>query len=314
MFLLVYQICVAIFLLQGILLPILVLGAGIAWYRQARRVESLRKKLRLEPAEPAAELPETLLAGLPKLAPLNCRHCGGAILLRDRDIICPSCQQTGELPPDYAAAMSLKAGAVGLLKRALANWRVANVVTHPVSRWSYRLMIFVEPLVLFPVVLIGSNVFPNAPVDHLFGRLNPTVGFVLMLAAFLGFVIWMVVFLFLAGLGASLRAKLPQVPRPDARVRQPEAASCQACGGAIAYDAGDFACLCRYCDVENYRAEFVGRERARAAKQGTKTRSALFGAMEIIDDFLGIFFITALFLVAAAVLLCLFYAVKNLLT
>ena len=313
MFLIFYEACVLIFLLQGILLPVLVVGAGCIWNRQSKCLEALRKELQPGPmkAGKGDDPPETLLAGLPKLTPLNCRHCGAAILLREHDTICPSCQRTGELPPDYAAATTLKAQAVSLLKRALRNWRTANLVTHPASRWFFRAMIFVEPLVLFPMVLIGSNVFPNAPIDRTFGKINPNIAMLLMLAAFLGFVIWMVIFIFLAGLGNGLRSKLPNVPKPDQRVRQPENGNCQACGGAIAYDAGDFACLCRYCDVENFRAEFVSRERARIAKQGTKTKSALFGAMEIIDEFLGTFFITLFLLVIAAVLLCLFYAVKN---
>ena len=172
-------------------------------------------------------------------------------------------------------------------------------------------MIFAEPLVLFPCVLIGSNVYPNTKFDRLFASLPPTVGALVMGAAFLGFVIWMIIFILLANLSRSLRAKLPMVPATDEKVTHLETASCQACGGAVQYDEGDFACLCTYCNVENFRVQFTRRERTRSEKQATATKSVLFGAMEILDDFVATFFFTAGILVIAAVLLAIFCAIRN---
>ena len=78
-------------------------------------------------------------------------------------------------------------------------------------------------------------------------------------------------------------------------------------------DAGDFAGICSYCNVENFRVRFVRRARTLAEEQKTRTKSTLFGAMEIIEDFVGTFFFVLLMLVTASILLTIFYTIKNLL-
>ena len=130
-------------------------------------------------------------------------------------------------------------------------------------------------------------------------------------AAFLGFVIWMIIFILLANLSRNLRTKLPLVPATDEKVTRLETASCQASGGAVQYDAGDFACLCSYSNVENFRVQFTRRERTRSENQATATKSVLFGAMEILDDFVATFFFTTGILIIAAVLLPIFCAIRN---
>jgi hypothetical protein len=54
-------------------------------------------------------------------------------------------------------------------------------------------------------------------------------------------------------------------------------------------------------------------KRARSEEQKTRTKSLLFGAMEILEDFGGTFFFVSAILVGASMLLTIFYAVKNLL-
>jgi hypothetical protein len=110
-----------------------------------------------------------------------------------------------------------------------------------------------------------------------------------------------------------LRKSLPVVPVFEGKLRGGETANCEACGGAIEYDRGDFACICSYCNVENFRVRFARRERAQAEKQKTQTKSVLFGAMEILDDFVGTFFFVSLILVGGSILLGVIYAAKNLL-
>ena len=95
----------------------------------------------------------------------------------------------------------------------------------------------------------------------------------------------MVVFLMLFIMAKSLRAQLPALPVITKEVHRRETAQCQACGGGIEYDAGDFACVCPYCHVENFRVQFVRNERAREEKQTTQVKSVLFHAMQIIDDY-----------------------------
>ena len=315
MFAYLYQVCLVVFLLQGFGLPFLPAVSGALWWRLSRRLEALRKEVKADRRKGVEtdKAFERMLERLPKLRPLNCESCGGALLLRESATLCPYCGARGRPPEDYAGALRLKAEAGVLLKSAVRHWRVANLLTNPLVRWTFLLLIFAEPLVIFPAVVIGSNVFPDAPVDRAFAALGEDWAFLLMLSSFLGFVIWMVVFIFLAGLSKSLRVKLPVVPVFEGTARGRETASCQTCGGAVEYDAGAFACLCDYCNVENFRARFVRRERTRTEKQGAATRSALFGAMEIIEEFLGTFFFVLLFLVGASILLTLVYAVKNLL-
>jgi hypothetical protein len=310
-----YQGCLVVFLLQGVSLPFLPLVSGVLWRRRNRRLESLEKELKLARRKQvkADKTLESILKGLPVLRPLNCKNCGGSLLLQESETLCPYCQTRGELPKDYAAAVRLKSKVARLLRSAVRHWRAANVLTHPLLRWGFFLMIFVEPLVLFPAVVVGSNVYPDTVFDRAFGELSMAAGTLLMISAFFGFIIWMVVFILLASLCKGLRRKLPVVPVFEGETRDREAASCRACGGGIEYDAGDFACLCGYCNVENYRARFVRRARARSEEQRTRTKFVLFGAEEIIEDFVGTFFFTTLILFGAAVLLSAFYALKYLL-
>src|SRR5215213_3222513 len=172
-------------------------------------------------------------------------------------------------------------------------------------------MIFAGPFVLFPVVLVGSNLFRDTWADRGLKSLGETAGFLVMLAAFLGFIVWMFVFICLAMLAKSLRKNLPVAPVFGERVRRFEAASCQACGGAIEYDAGAFACACAYCNVENFRVRFARRERERSERRKTRTKSALFGASEVIEEFVATFFFVLLILASACVLLVAVRALQN---
>jgi Zn finger protein HypA/HybF involved in hydrogenase expression len=315
LFLYFYHVCLVIFLLQGISTPFLLLSSGLLWWKQSQRLESLKKELKLSRGKKikSDQIFESILNGLPKLRPLNCINCGAGVLLQETGTFCPHCQTRGDLPEDYAAAVSLKSQVKSLLKSAIRQWRAANVLTYPLVRWIFFLLIFIEPLVLFPTVVIGSNVFPNTWFDRAFEALGETTAFLVMLAAFFGFIIWMIVFIFLTALSKSLRKKLPVVPVFESEIRGSETASCQACGGGIQYDAGDFACICGYCNVENFRVRFARRKRAQAEKQKTQTKSVLFGAMEILEDFVGTFFFVSAILVGASILLAISYGIKNLL-
>src|SRR5215207_8693030 len=306
-----YQVCLVIFLLQGFSTPFLPILAGLVWRRQSRRLESLGGELGRARGKKAdsGKTFEAVLDALPKLRPLSCGNCGGSLLLREAETFCPYCGTRDELPEDYAAAVSLKSRVRNLHRSAVRHWRAAHVLTYPPVSWAFFLLIFVEPLVLFPAVVIGSNVYPDTWFDRAFEALGGAATFLVVLPAFFGFIIWMVVFIFLTSLSKSLRVKLPVVPVLEGGTRGREAESCQACGGGIEYDAGAFACLCGYCNVENFRARFVRRERARSEE----LKSALFGAMEIIEEFVGTFFLVSLILVGASVLLTIFYAIKNLL-
>lgn len=316
MFYYFYQVCVAVFLAQGVSIPVLLALSGWLWWRQSRRLEDLRAELKASTPKPSKgakplDLPELILKSLPVLKPLNCANCGGSVLLRETETFCPYCETRAAAPEDYAATSALKSEVKKIYASAVRHWRVANVLTFRPARWFFVLMIFAEPFVLFPVVLIGSSLFRESWADRALESMGETASFFVGLAAFLGFIVWMVVFICLAALAKSLRRNLPVVPVFEARVRRFETASCQACGGAIEYDAGAFACACAYCNVENFRVRFARRERALSEQQKTQTKSALFGATEIIEEFVGTFFFVLLILAFACVLLVIVYAIKN---
>ena len=315
MFLYFYQIGLVVFLLQGVLTPLLVIAAGFVWQRQNRHLSAFELELREAKAMGrAAGRLESIIDRLPKLKPLNCSSCGAGMLLHADETLCSHCGVKGPLPDDYAAAVTLRPLVAGLVRSALRHWRLANFLTHPIVRSSFFLLIFFEPLVLFPVVLIGSNIYPDTWFDRAFTALGESGTFLIVLSAFFGFIIWMVVFIFLSTLSKSLRKDLPLKPKFETdEISARETGNCQACGGGIEYAGGDFACLCAYCSVENFRVQFVSSERAASESRRSKTRSLLFGAMAIVEDFAGTFFFVLTILVGASVLLSLFYAVKNIL-
>jgi hypothetical protein len=190
MFVYFYQVCLVIFLAQGILSPVLIIFSGVSWRRRSRKLEKLRRQIeRLRGKEIKIDARyESILQSLPKLKPLKCKSCGAGVLLRQTETFCPNCHTRGDLPEDYAATVSLKSQSKGLLKSALKHWRAANVLTHPLLSWSFFLLIFIEPLVIFPTVLIGSNLFPDTWFDRAFESLGETAALVIMLPAFLGFI------------------------------------------------------------------------------------------------------------------------------
>lgn len=317
MFYYFYQVCVAVFLAQGVSIPLLLALSGWLWWRQGARLERLKAESEVSTPKPAkgagpSDPHEQILKSLPVLKPLNCANCGGSVALRESETFCPYCETRAPAPEDYAAASGLKAEVKKIYASAVRHWRVANVLTFRPARWLFLLMIFAEPFVIFPAVLVGSSVFRESWADRALESLGETASFFVGLAAFLGFIVWMVVFICLAALAKSLRDKLPVVPVFGERARRFEAANCQACGGAIEYDAGALACACAYCNVENFRVRFARRERALSERQRTQTKSALFGASEVIEEFVGTFFFVLLILTIGSVLLVIVRAIKNL--
>jgi Zn finger protein HypA/HybF involved in hydrogenase expression len=313
MFLSFYLACSAIFLIQGLALPVLVLISGLVWRRQRREIDAFNTELQLAQHENLKSSPslDVVLQALPKLQPLMCDHCGAGLLLQETQTFCPHCQKRGGLPEDYAAVTSLRLQIQAALKRAIRYWWAARVLSFRPLNWIFFLMIFAEPFVLFVTVLVGSSTFRETWLDKQFALLGETASFLIMLTAFCGLFIWMFLFIFLASLSKSLRTSLPAVPVFDPEIRGKKTASCQACGGGIEYEAGDFACICSYCNVDNYRVEFAKSERAKAEKGKTRAKSALFAAMGILEDYVGTFFFVGLILGGAFILLVIWIALTG---
>ncbi len=299
----VYNFSVVVFFLQGLSIPFLLLGSGALWRRQNRRLEALRakKKRTLKPSGRKEERLEAILGSLPRLRPLNCVNCGGAVLLRDTEAECPSCGARTDLPEDYAATASLRHEVTALVQSALAHWRVARFLTHPVTGVALFLLALFEFL-LFPVVLIGAATYSDSWLDPALQRIEDIGGSLgIGVTAFVGWFLWMFMFPMLRSVSKAARQQMPAPSVLATGTGEREASSCQSCGGGIEYGSGDFACVCNYCNVVNYREQFARGELTKAQTERTKASSVLFGAMEVIDDVNGTFlFVMAILIVGFA--------------
>jgi Zn finger protein HypA/HybF involved in hydrogenase expression len=315
-----YEILSAIFIFQGVALPFLILFAAISSFRQYDRLEGLKKEVearREKKGKPDGNS-QAVLRALRKLKPLNCHKCGAGVLLQTDGILCPNCQTRDALPPDYGEVVALKPRIKRLAKSAMAHWRAAKALIHPVTRWTFFFLIFAEPGVILPALLVGGEVFryQKTWMDRTLGSMNEMLGgssdtmsgpllWLVGAPAFCGIFIWMIVFIFLSSLSKDLNRKLPAAPSLAKSAHGPQTGNCQACGGGLEYDAGDFASICSYCHVENLRVQFVRRERQKGERTEKETKSALFAAMTIIDDFVGTFWVVSVILGIGFVLLLL---------
>ena len=111
MFRTIYEIALVIFLLQGVLIPVLLLFSGIALSRQLARLTVMEKAVERDRRQRREGL-DALLKALPKLDPLHCDACGSPVALEARSARCISCATVSDLPADYRATR--------ILRRALA--------------------------------------------------------------------------------------------------------------------------------------------------------------------------------------------------
>ena len=287
----IYEVGLAVFLLQGALIPVLLLLSGTMWFRQMARLSGMERELAGERKQHRKTL-TSLLGLVPKLQPLNCTNCGSVVALEVESVTCTSCDSAAELPRDYVATVKLRRTMNRLTGAAIRHWLLARVLTSTLVRWFFFLMIFAEPLI-FMIVLIGSETYRDTFFDGALEGMGEAWAFTLMLLSFAGFILWMIVFIFLSNLSKELRRDLPGFPHyRQKEIRRIEYSTCGSCGGGIRFGAHRFACLCNYCGVENFRAEHARRERATSEERQIMTKGTLFGAMEIVEDFIGTFFVT----------------------
>ena len=298
----IYEIALVIFLLQGLLIPVLLLASGIALSRQLARLSVMERAVDRDRRQRREGL-DALLQSLPKLDPLQCDSCGSPVALEARSARCISCASVSELPADYRATRILRRALARVAAAAIRDWRIARVLASRPVLWLLRIMVVVEPL-LFVLVMIGAATFGDTFVDRAIEELPNELEYGLMTLAICGFIIWTIVFLMLAALAKDVRRKVP--PFPDVHpgeVGAAEYAACEGCGGGIAFRPGSFAALCPYCAVATFRPAFARRERERSREQEVSTRASMFGALEIIGDFTAFFFITMAIMSVAFVIL-----------
>ena len=292
-----YQTCVVIALLQGISLPLVVLVFRSLSRRQRQESAVLKAELNLvrgvRGRSSSTDISKLIHDDLPRLQPLNCAACGAGVLLKETGTLCPHCETTGSLPEDYAAAVSLRTEVTKLLKSAVRHWRVANILTLPLITGSLIALGVLEPLLaLLLSALVQTR--DNTLADKLMAWLGTPLDSLVYLFLICGVVIWSLMFLCLAVTGFELRKKLPLVPVFAEKLRSTETAVCHSCNGAIEYDGDDFACICSYCNVENFRVRFTRRKRAETEQQKTRTNFALFGARRIIENYVTLVYVGAL--------------------
>ena len=85
------------------------------------------------------------------------------------------------------------------------------MLTSTPVRWFFFLMIFGEPL-MFTIVLIGSETYSDTFFDRALEGMGEAWAFTVMLLGFAGFILWMIVFIFLTNLAKELRRELPGFP------------------------------------------------------------------------------------------------------
>ena len=288
-----------IFLFQGLSLPFIVLFAYLTFARQWKQSELIEKRGRASQVR-AAFAPSA--AGLPEFRPLNCPHCGSGLLLDSSGTLCPNCKQRGDLPKDYQRTAVLKSRVERLLASALRCWRLARLLTSRPVTWLLCALLLFVPLVMFPIVLVGSDKYHDTILDRWLApyRHTPLPDLVAMISLVGGSAWWLGIAI-LASLGNEMRKKLPVFPVQTKELRDTATANCQSCGGAIQYQRGSFAAICGYCHVENYRARFARTENQRAEQQETQTQFLLFDALTIVNNYLfKIWILGAMILVVVA--------------
>lgn len=300
----VYEVSATVFLLQGALLVPLLLLSGFAWYRHMTRLSGLEREIGEDGKRRKATL-DGLLRALPQLEPLSCRSCGAALALDEAAMVCTGCRTQAPLPENYAATIALRRKLRGLARAAVRHWLVARVLISFPARAFFFLMIFAEPAI-FGMVLIGAVEYPDSIFDRALAAMGEGWSYLLVGLSFAGFIIWMIIFIMLGATAKELRKSLGGYPAfLRRRARTEYFSNCQTCGGGVHFAPRDLVRMCGYCGVENFRADEARRDRAEAEEEHLLTRSSLFGAMEIIEDFVGTFFFTLAILSIGFLLLAL---------
>ena len=306
----IYDVSATLFLLQGVLLVPFTILLGALSFRQSARLEAVGAALDSDRKRHERTL-KSLLTALPKLVPLHCAACGGAVALGVTSNECVSCHTRVAPPADYAATMSLRRRLKRLTRAAVSHWLLARVLTSGPAGWLFTLAIVAEPAI-FLVTLIGASTYRDTWLDRLLDGLGEGPAAALGLLSFGGFIIGIVAFIMLAGLSRDLRKKLPVFPVfASGRAEETDFSTCRSCGGGLRYDRRAFAALCDYCGVENYRADHGRRDHGEAVGERSRTRASLFGAMQIVEAFTGLFFFTMLIMVGAFLLLSILIALRE---
>jgi Zn finger protein HypA/HybF involved in hydrogenase expression len=296
---------ILILLFQGLSLPFGVVIVYFICMRQWKQLVAIQKH-----AGTAARRGSFHEAGrgLPAFEPLKCSKCGAGLVLEPDALHCGNCGHQSSVPPDYRAAVALKQNLQRLLRSAQGAWRFAWALTSRPARLLLVLLIAAQVLAFVPLALID---FDRRPDTAVFRYLATFPEGPLFFVGVLGEASWLIGLCLLIDLSKRLRRGLPVFPLLTQELKVSETATCQSCGGAIHYDHRDFAAICPYCHVENFRVQSTRTARGRDEKHQSRVEFTLFGALNIVNEFLWTIWIWGAMAVAAALVIAGKIALSN---
>jgi hypothetical protein len=221
-------------------------------------------------------------------------------LLDPDSLRCPNCGHQCRVPPDYRAALVLKQNLQRLLRSAQAAWRFAWALTSIPARILLVLLIVAQALAVVPLALLDFDRRPDTAVFRFLATFPEGPVFFI---GVLGEASWLIGLCLLIDISKRMHRNLPVFPALSPEVQKRETATCQSCGGAIEYDRGDFATICPYCHVENFRVQSTRTARGRGEKQQAQMEFTLFGALNIVNEFLWTTWIWGAMAAAAALII-----------
>ncbi len=284
------QLLMTIFFVQGIIVPIALLLLSIIYFfqnQQFKKLHSIAMK-----SKPKERYTKRLLENLPVLQPLKCQNCAAGVVLGKTKMYCPHCRSQSSLPSDYVTAMELKLEVKKSFKKAMAALKTAKHLTHPLVYELFTLLGFIQlgmVWFLFQAVnIIGQEGFWLTPylnqVAQQFGFSKENIGYFVFTFSVSSFIVCLSLIGITWGLAiciASLRQEIPELPSVSFSRSEQMFDQCRACGGGVVFSSNNFACICSYCNTENYRAQFTQNEHTRQASNLQTNSAFLFEALHI---------------------------------
>ncbi|EDY17591.1 hypothetical protein CfE428DRAFT_4889 [Chthoniobacter flavus Ellin428] len=288
---------ILVLLFQGLSLPFGVVAVYFLCMRQWKQLVAIQKHAGSAARRGAFH---EATRGLPAFEPLKCSKCGAGLLLEPEALHCGNCGHQCSVPPDYRAAVVLEQKLQRLLRSAQGAWRFAWVLTSRPARILLVLLIAAQVFALVPLAMLDFDRRPDTAVFRYLATLPEGP---LFFTGVLGEASWFIGLCLLIDLSKRMRRDLPVVPVLSQELKVSETTSCQSCGGAIHYDHRAFAVICPYCHVENFRVQSTRTARGRDEKHQARVEFALFGALNIVNEFLWTIWIWGAMAVAAALVI-----------
>ncbi len=275
------------FLIHALLIPICLVLAF--WYGMEH--DSRIKALEQTFGKPnQAVFTPQILEQLPVLLPLRCSKCSAGVLLEPERVFCPYCQHVDELPIAYAQAMQTKKQVGRVWQATLQAVRVAKFFTSTTAG-----MVLVA-LAVFEVWLLQFSPEWNTTIATILRRSEPNFwrDTALALLPFLG-VIGLIggistigLCIITGGMRQELRQKIPALTQLPTTAQGTLLEQCRSCSATIQMQNGEFAVLCPYCNVENYREQYTSSNLATHYKALEHKQAFLLTALKIINDYFGV--------------------------